>query len=244
MTWVPIGLSSAALTHPGRVRAHNEDAVLADDRRGLWAVADGMGGHAGGAAASATVIERLGAVRGHWTTARALAADVIGRIEDAHAAIRRRTAETGGGTAGSTVVCLAVHGVHALVAWCGDSRVYRLRPRGALLRLTRDHSVVQGLIDAGQLTEAEAETHPQAHVLTRAVGATEDLALDFAQVDLRSGDRFLLCSDGLTRPLPEGDLAELLSGLRHPQAVCDALLDRVLAQGAPDNISIVVVDVG
>lgn len=235
----PLRRASAALTHPGLVRTHNEDSLLADDRRGLWAVADGMGGHAGGAEASRIVVESLARVRTLWADPRALANDIIARLEEAHALIRGASA---GGLSGSTVVCLAVHGVHALAVWCGDSRIYRHRPREPLHRVTRDHSVVQELIDAGRLDEADREQHPQAHVLTRAVGAMPLLGLDFGQLDIRPGDRFLLCSDGLTRPVPEAELAAALAGGLGPRALCERLVATVLERGGPDNVSLVIVD--
>lgn len=234
--------ASCGLTHAGLVRAANEDAMLLDDRRGLWAVADGMGGHAGGAEASAEVVTCLGLVRTQWADPRALAADVIGRLENAHDAIRTRSARLGRGAAGSTVCCLTAHGAHALVIWCGDSRVYRLRPREPMRRITRDHSLVQGLVDAGRISEAEAEGHPHAHVLTRAVGATERLALDFEQLDLRRGDRFLLCSDGLTRPVEDAAIAAALAAGGGPETAGRALMDIALARGGPDNITLAVVD--
>lgn len=233
---------SAGRTDAGKVRDHNEDSFLADDGRGVWAVSDGMGGHAGGAEASRSVIMHLSHVRTGWPTPRALALDVVGRLEDAHAAIQRASAAAGQGAAGATVCCLAVYGRHALLAWCGDSRIYRLHPAEGLRRVTHDHTVVQGLVDEGRIAPEDAETHPHAHVLTRAVGATPRLGLDFNQLTLRPGDRFLLCSDGLTRPVPEALIGADLSARRTPQAACDALIDRALEAGAPDNVTVVVVD--
>lgn len=233
---------SAGLSHPGRVRTLNEDAFLRDDRRGLWAVADGMGGHAGGAEASAMVVDHLNGVRTGWAAPTALAADVFGRLEDAHAAIRAESARTGRGPSGSTVVCLTSFDHHALVVWCGDSRVYRFRPGHGLVQVTRDHSVVQGLIDAGHIAEADAETHPQAHVLTRAVGAGETVEIDSTQFGLGHGDRLMLCTDGLTRLLTAHEIAEAMARRQSPEALCEGLVDAVLARGAPDNVTVVIVD--
>jgi protein phosphatase len=222
------------------VRARNEDAMLLDDRRRLWAVADGMGGHAGGAEASAAVISHLRFLRTGWPDPRALAADLIARLEDAHSAIRAASAADG--PSGSTVVCLAVFPPFALVAWCGDSRVYRVSPRGGLDRVTRDHTLVQRLVDEGVIAESDAEGHPQAHVLTRAVGATERLELDFEQLRLGPGERFLLCSDGLTRVAGDAAIAAALAEARAPERACARLLDLAREGGAPDNVTVVVVD--
>ncbi len=231
---------SAGLSDPGLVRARNEDAMLMDDRRQLWVVADGMGGHAGGAEASAAVISHLGFMRTGWPDPRALAADLIARLEDAHAAIRAANAT--GGTSGSTVACLAVFPPFALVTWCGDSRVYRLAPRGPLCRVTRDHTVVQRLVDEGLIAETDAESHPQSHVLTRAVGATETLELDFAQLLLTGGERFLLCSDGLTRVADEPAIDAALRESRGPERACARLIALAHEGGAPDNVTAIVVD--
>lgn len=232
---------SAALTHPGKLRSINEDNFIADDRRCLWAVADGMGGHAAGDEASRAIVDALNHVRSSWRSARALADDVIGRIEDAHLNIQAESARRGRGRAGATVACLAAFGPHALLAWCGDSRIYRLRG-AALERLTRDHTVVQQLVDDGRISEENAETHPQSHVLTRAVGVETALALEFRQLDVQSGDRFLICSDGLSRVAPERDIQALLAGGHNAQPVSEALLACALDAGGPDNITVIVID--
>lgn len=238
----PQGRSSGR-SHPGRVREHNEDDWLARDDRGLWAVSDGMGGHAAGDVASAEIVRRLGLVDGHDGGAEALARDVVGRIEEADAALRAYAAERGAGSVGATVVCLVAVGTHGLAVWCGDSRLYRLREGEPMERLTRDHTHVQDLVDEGHLSEAEAERHPQAHVLTRAVGAAPALDLDFRPLSLLRGDRFLLCSDGLTRVVPEAEIEAAAADRGAPPArVCETLEARTLDLGAPDNVTVVVVD--
>jgi serine/threonine protein phosphatase PrpC len=231
-------------TNPGLRRSVNEDNLLVDDRRRLWAVADGMGGHAAGDEASATIMRALGYVRAGWPTARALANDVIDRIEDADRLIKAETARLDRGQAGSTVCCLAAFGQHALIAWCGDSRVYRRRAGrpAPLERLTRDHTVVQELVDEGRLAEADAESHPQAHVLTRAVGAMDRLELDYRQIDIQRGERYLLCSDGLSRVVPEAEIEAALTRHKDVRAGVAALIDAALAAGAPDNVTVVLVD--
>lgn len=227
-------IASTARTHPGR-RAQNEDAVLARDDLGVWAVADGMGGHQGGSWAAATVIETL---------AR-LACEADGRpvaLERAVAEGNQEIVEAGrqiGGTIGTTFAALAFDGQAMTGLWVGDSRIYRWRD-GVLERLTRDHSIVQELVDRGTLQPAEAERHPMAHVLSRAVGVQAAVDADRFGLEAVPGDMFLLCSDGLTRVVSEPEIAaELATG--NAQAATDTLMELTLARGAPDNVSVVVV---
>ncbi|MEL6478031.1 MAG: protein phosphatase 2C domain-containing protein [Pseudomonadota bacterium] len=238
----PLRATSVGLTHEGCVRDLNEDAVLTDDRRGLWGVADGMGGYALGDVASATVVGHLGYVRTAWPTARSLALDLVGRLEDANTELRALAAREGHRMIGSTVACLAVWGPYALALWCGDSRIYRLRDGRPIQRISQDHTLVQGLVDAGHLTEAEAESHPNAHVLTRGLGVSETFEPDFRQMSLMAGDRFILCSDGLSRVLPDIRIEAISWSARSPGLACMALLEAALHAGGPDNVTIAVID--
>lgn len=232
---------SAAVTHPGLARELNEDAYLCDDSRGLWAVADGMGGHACGEVASAVVVEHIGHVRTQWSTPGALAEDVVARLEEANGALRRQARETGVGTMGATFACLVCFHWNALVTWCGDCRIYRLRERAPIRRITHDHTLVQQLVDGGRLSPEEAESHPEAHVLTRAVGAADELELGFQQLDLRRGDLFVLCSDGLSRLVREPDIEAACRSEAQPRRICSRLLEETLNAGAPDNVTIAAV---
>lgn len=227
-------IASTARTHPGR-RERNEDAVLARDDLGVWAVADGMGGHQGGSWASATVIETL---------AR-LACEADGRqiaLEQAVAEGNQEIVEAAramGGTIGTTFAALSFDGFAMTGLWVGDSRIYRWRD-GRLDRLTRDHSIVQELVDRGTLMPDEAEKHPMAHVLSRAVGVQAAVSADRFGFEALPGDMFLLCSDGLTRVVSEPEIAAELAG-GNAQVATDALLELTLDRGAPDNVSIIVV---
>jgi len=226
------GFDQVVRTHVGCRRKLNEDAVLARPDRGLWAVADGMGGHDAGEVASAMVVEAL---------ARCSAADeVLASLGDvnAHLVEMARTAFDSR-TIGSTVVGLVADGDQFTCFWAGDSRAYRIRD-GAITRLTRDHSLVQDLIDAGMIDEAAADAHPNANVITRAVGASDHLHVETIVVDVRSGDLFLLASDGLTRLVSDD---ELLAGLQSDDLEADAerLLQLSLEREAPDNVSMILV---
>lgn len=226
-------------TDPGLKRKVNEDAVLARPDRGLWAVADGMGGHENGALASAKAVDALAVVHAS-TEIETLVADSISALQSVNSQLLEMAQTTARPrTIGTTIVGLALRGPTFGCFWAGDSRAYRIR-EGEIAQLTRDHSLVQGLIDAGMLDPAEAEGHPNANVVTRAVGASAELEIDTTTGDARPGDRFLLASDGLTRVISDDEIyAEIM---RWPLAqAADRLLETVLNRGAPDNVSIIIV---
>lgn len=233
---------SNGVSHEGCVRELNEDNYLADDRRGLWAVADGMGGYERGDYASSRVVELLAGVRTIWPTPKSLALDILSRLEDAHQDLLAEGGRARGGVVGSTVVCLCVFEDHALAIWCGDSRIYRWRRGEGLRRVTRDHTVVQELVDAGRLTPDEAEEHPQSHVLTRGLGVDGAYDPDLHQMELRRGDRFILCSDGLPRVVSEDRIAAIAARSSNPALCTSGLLEAALHEGAPDNVTVITVD--
>lgn len=229
---------SVARSHAGCVREVNEDAFLNTPRQGLWAVADGMGGHDAGAAASQLVVEALAGVTSTHS-AYAFRDGVTQRLHAANASLMEKSLSGLAGMSGSTIVALLAHRGHFACLWAGDSRAYLYR-RGALRRLTRDHSVVQEMIDNGALTPERARGHPKANVITRAVGAHETLDVDGEFGVLRAGDRFLLCSDGLSSIVSEREIAERM--MRAPlEAAAESLIERALARGAPDNVTVVLV---
>jgi protein phosphatase len=218
------------------VRDVNEDALLTDPTGVLWAVADGMGGHGHGDLAADLIVDALARLP-HGGGGRAELRRALG---EAHADVRARARSEGLGDIGATVVALMITGARATVGWAGDSRVYLLRG-GALAALTKDHSVVQELIDHGDLSPAEAATHPRAHVVTRAIGIGEEAAPDFTDFEIQPGDAILLCSDGLTRCVSEQEIAERMAAAPDPGQACHSLIELSLLRGAPDNVSAVVV---
>lgn len=224
----------AGLTHKGLVRERNEDAILTDPSGALWAVADGMGGYGQGDVASDIVIERLSQIKEDSPAPHALRA----QLQAANADILARTRT--GGQMGATVVALLAQNAAATAAWVGDCRAYLLR--GSALRLlTRDHTVVQDMVDQGLLGDAARDTHPERHIVTRAIGAEPEVEIDIALMPLIAGDRLLLCSDGLTTCLCDSRIADLLAAAPTPGAACDALVLAALQGGAPDNVSVVAV---
>jgi len=229
----------AMRTHVGSRRKNNEDAFLARPEIGLWAIADGMGGHDAGDVASATVAKKLDAAApGADLPAREKAARAA--IEDANRALWDM-ARGSARTIGSTVVALVTAGERFCCLWAGDSRAYRLRD-GTLRQLTRDHSLVQELVDTGDLAAEEAASHPNSNIITRAVGSAPRLELDRVDGDLRSGDVILLASDGLTRLMRDDELASAASA--NLEALADQWVMTALARGAPDNLTFILLRAG
>jgi len=230
-------LASTAATHAGAVRPRNEDNLLNRPDLGLWAVADGAGGHGSGEVASAAIVEALSAIPPGLTAAEMLA-QVRLRLSAVHAELQAKAEDRGtGGVIASTIVVLLARGEHFAALWAGDSRIYLMRD-GHLLRLTRDHSLVQELVDAGEIDAAHAESHPKANVITRAVGAGAMLELDKVADRIQPGDRYMLCSDGVFKELPEPRIAELLA----QGAKAGDLVRLAVEAGARDNVSVVLIE--
>jgi serine/threonine protein phosphatase PrpC len=250
-------LQVAQASHVGMVRAVNEDSLLAEPP--VFAVADGMGGHSFGDRASATAVLAL---HEEFDPGQVTDPDhVFAAIRRANAAVRELTAWAGGGThliAGTTLagVALVVEHPEADPRWMvfnlGDSRVYRVRGHAGgivagLERITVDHSLVQELLDAGLIDDDEARRHPERNVITRALGAADEVRAEAWMLPATEPQTFLLCSDGLTKELDDARIAELLAALdpadpvpESPDAAVDRLLAAALAAGGADNVSIVV----
>ncbi|WP_206998679.1 PP2C family protein-serine/threonine phosphatase [Trinickia mobilis] len=230
--------TSASRTDVGLVREINEDACLDLPARGIWAVADGMGGHAAGDVASRMIVDALAAIvvpkrlADFVAAARAELQTVNRKLRDEAAARRVRTI-------GSTVAALFASGSQCGLLWAGDSRVYLYR-RAQLLQLTRDHSQVEELKTQGYLTAEEAVDHPAHHLITRAVGAADWLELDEHRVEIYDGDMFLLCSDGLSNEVDEPGIASALAG-GDCQEATEALVEMALREGGRDNITAIVI---
>lgn len=235
-----VELLAAGMTDVGKVRAMNQDAIGMFPDTQIWLVADGMGGHAHGEVASQAIIDAAADIE--WGRL----ADRIRSFESALQRVNRhlmsRARELGGQVMGSTVVACLVDENCAELIWAGDSRAYLLRD-GVLGQQTEDHSYVTELIHAGLLTEEQAENHPRANVITRAVGGDSDLNLERKSVELKHGDRLLLCSDGISKELTAADIEAILDDAETPRAACDALYSAVYERRARDNLSAIVMDV-
>lgn len=228
-------LSYGASTDIGNVRDHNEDCYLADLSLGLWLVADGMGGHACGEVASEIVARTIGEAVGNGD-------NLTDAIQKAHRAILE-SAEKGIGKLGmgSTVVAIHVRGNNYKLAWVGDSRAYLWN--GKLKQISKDHSLVQMLVDTGNITEKEAMNHPQKNLIYQNLGATD---IDVVNIGVVEGQfyrnqKILLCSDGLSDEIPKDEIAEALGTGGNDQQIANNLVSKVLETAAEDNVTVVVV---
>jgi serine/threonine protein phosphatase PrpC len=235
-------LAWAARSHPGLRRHRNEDSVLA--RPEVFAVADGMGGHAAGDLASQWTVAALDQVADAGPVTRLAVLDAVRDADERLRRYARRRRED----MGTTVCALAVTGAGSGgperfgLLNVGDSRAYRLRS-GRLLQLTRDHSVVQELIDAGRITAADAPGHPERHVVTRSLGSDEHLDIDWWRIEPMRQDRYLLTTDGLTKEVTDDGIRSIIGSEPDPHRAADALVDAALARGGRDNVSVIVIDV-
>lgn len=232
---------SAEFTDTGAVRDHNEDAYLAFPEDALWVVADGMGGHQAGDVASQLICDTVNL---EWHRHG-------GTLDDQHLTealllANQRIRQYGeeqlpGATLGSTMVALKITRNRYRIHWIGDSRAYLLR-NGRLQRLSRDHSQVAELVEQGVLSEDEAETHPLSNVITRALGVENEPLIDCVGGEVMTGDRFLLCTDGISREFELGELEQFL--MEEPiDDINQALRHAALVKGCRDNITSVIVQV-
>ncbi|HKK70005.1 MAG TPA: Stp1/IreP family PP2C-type Ser/Thr phosphatase [Candidatus Krumholzibacteria bacterium] len=235
-------MRAAGRTDIGRHRASNEDSILLIPDRGLFAVADGMGGHRGGRVASHMVTAELGEI------ARASETPLDGpALEQALVQINRHVFERGESDAdlqrmGSTCVAVSIDGRLAQVAHIGDSRCYLVR-ENRTWQVTSDHRAIQTMIDQGALTESESRVHPMRNVLTRSVGVEPAVEVSRNELELQSGDRMVLCSDGLTDMLTEAEIAAEVSASSDLDQLVESLVAQANQAGGSDNISVVVVEI-
>ena len=223
----------AAGTDIGHVREGNEDSFLAEEP--LFAVADGMGGHRGGEVASSLALETIERMfaRGEG--------ELVEQVREANRAVfERSTLDRAVAGMGTTLTAALLEGDHIRLAHVGDSRAYLVRD-GRLRLLTEDHTLVHRMVLEGELTEAEAEVHPHRSILTRALGVDPDVEVDEITLEVRAGDRLLLCSDGLTGMLPEPRVEEILGAEVEPQRAVDRLIREANDAGGVDNITAIVI---
>lgn len=238
MPFQPFAKDTYSLSHVGNVRELNEDRFFSDADVGIWAVADGMGGHQAGDFASRTIVDGLATIPAAPSPA-ALEASFRESLERANDQIRAFTRQTGDGIIGSTLVCLLTYVDVYRCFWSGDSRAYLFR-NNALSQLTRDHSEVQELIDRGLLSPEEAAHYPRRNVITHAVGIADQLRLDYVDGEIWPKDGFLLCSDGLTAHVGDEEIRAVMSHCK-AREICHELVNLALLRGGSDNVTVNVV---
>ncbi|MBD9354525.1 type VI secretion system-associated protein TagF [Methylomonas albis] len=232
--------TSYGVTVVGNKRKHNEDALLDCPSHGLWVVADGMGGHQSGDVASRLVVDSLSTLE--------FAENLNSQVEAVSRKLHKINEElcrfaTGiqqGSIVGTTVVALLAKAAECAAIWAGDSRLYQLR-QGAFTQITRDHTLIDELMDSGVMSREVAAQQVGANVITRAVGGQLTLALDEVRFQAASGDRYLLCSDGLDKELSESEIAELMAA-GDCQSAAEALINQALSRSGRDNITVLIAE--
>ncbi|MBM7832423.1 protein phosphatase [Agromyces cerinus] len=235
--------ASAAVSHVGRIRSNNQDSGYAGRR--LFVVADGMGGHAGGDVASAIATRRIAEADVDYDNTTEASASLEGALIAANRQLAATVADhselTGMGT---TVSAVLLVGDRVVISHIGDSRIYLLRS-GELSQISTDHTFVQRLVDAGRITAEEAMVHPRRSVLMRVLGDVEaSPEIDALVLDTRDGDRWMLCSDGLSGVASFDDIHDIMSADAGAKQVADRLVKASLDGGAPDNVTVVILDIG
>jgi serine/threonine protein phosphatase PrpC len=232
---------SSAATHVGMVRKLNEDSMLEMPEAGVWIVADGMGGHSAGDVASQTITGLVSQIE-PLEDFEDLLDDVKLRIQDANTRLIAQYSDVDQNRSpGSTVVALMIKGNQGAIVWAGDSRIYRYRDH-QLVQLTRDHSHVQDLVDQNMIKQQDAESHPMANVITRAVGIFDYVELDSIRFSVEPNDQFILCSDGLSRLASSEEIAETIEQSDNfSDQLVETLINMALDRGAPDNVTVICV---
>jgi len=229
---------AAMLTNSGNVREYNEDSGLVKTQNQLWVVADGMGGHEAGDVASKMITQTLDNIvpSNDFT-------QYLDQVDDALISVNQQLRvlardKYNGRTIGSTVVAMIAHSHYIAYLWVGDSRIYRVRNR-QITQLTRDHSEVQNMVDQGLLNAEEAELHPAANVITRAIGASDNLYLSVGIEETENEDIYILCSDGLYRDISDAELLQL-SESEDVSTICENMMRVALSREAKDNVTVII----
>ncbi len=234
----PFDWRSCGLTTVGTVRKHNEDSYLAKPEKCLWIVADGMGGHLRGDVASQSVVEAYENFHPKRTLAQTID-DLEERSVKVNAKLREDLDNNPSNIMGSTIVLMYAKERYAYFLWAGDSRIYRYR-NGHLEQVSHDHSFIQESVDKDVMSAEEAANHPSSNIITRAVGVHNQLFLDVDFGDVQSGDKYLLCSDGLFKDVVLDEIAQQLDKI--PFKAAEGLIDMAVSKGANDNVTVIVIE--
>lgn len=243
---IPIQVASVTDRGLSEKRPLNEDSMLADAERSIFAVADGVGGAEAGEVASQTAVEVLSeAFRHRFGDGEDIEDLMELAIQRANSSIHRMAKEQAHfAMMATTIVALHIDGDRATIGHVGDSRLYRITPDGKLHRETTDHSIVEEEVRAGRMTPEQAANHPSKNVISRALGAEDSVEVDMKTLEIQNGTTFLLCSDGITRHIPDNELRNLLVTSENLEATCAELKRRCYERGAEDNLTAVIVQAG
>jgi protein phosphatase len=228
---------TGAATHVGKVRQRNEDDYLVRPEAGIWAIADGMGGHVAGDLASHIIVESLRLIESPTSVAD-LREKCEQRVAVANLRLKQIGQERGGVIVGATIALLLAYGHSYACLWAGDSRIYVVRG-GRIVQLSQDHTEVEELLAKGAITREEARNWTAANALTRAIGVIEEAELEMTHGSMESGDVFVICSDGLTRHVADEEILHCVGA--DVQEVCNRLIALTLSRGATDNVTVIVV---
>lgn len=232
--------SSGVFSDTGNKRKLNEDSYLHRPDQGFWAVADGMGGHHSGDVASQTVVAYLSTLKNEGPLRDRVTAVEDALIQANNDLQKRASDEQRNALMGSTIAGMLYHNGYNILFWAGDSRIYRIRGN-RLTCISEDHSMVQAMVLAGEIEASEAESHPSANMILRAVGGEPNIFVDFDYAKINDGDRYLICSDGLFKDLSENALSSLLLD-KDLHKTLDSVLHAALEAGGNDNITAILVD--
>ena len=232
-------ITSCGVTHTGHVRTRNEDSILVLEDEQIWLVADGMGGHHAGDFASQTITRNLGLYKQQDSLEDSVLL-IEENILNSNAIIREKSSKLGkNATIGSTVICIYIWRNLLFTFWAGDSRLYRFRKK-KFERLTEDHSYVEELVRMGKIEAKDAESHPAANVVLKAVGIDDELCMDFDYFEIADNDIFVICSDGLYKDLDENNIATMIGKNQDDMtSLSQSLLTESLDAGGTDNTSII-----
>lgn len=230
-------MTAALRTDVGRVRRQNEDAAWLNEKKGIYVVADGMGGHLAGEVASAMAIDAIRRMADNHDIASISVLKET--VLTAHEAIcERAQANKNCSGMGTTISAMWRGGRYMYIAHVGDSRIYRFR-KGEMEQITQDHSLVEELVRAGIISREEAKHHPRRNIITRALGTPGENAPDLLAADMEAGDLWLLCTDGLSSMISDEEIACVLGSEENLEKMADALLDKALAAGGRDNVTLI-----
>lgn len=229
---------SCGLTTVGAVRKHNEDAYLALPDHQLWLVADGMGGHNRGDLASSSIVEAFDDFEPRRTLTQSID-DIEDRILKVNKVLRSTAGSDPRDISGSTIALMHGHQQNAFFFWAGDSRIYLYRNR-RLKMLSHDHSFVQEAVDKGTIKVEDAADHPSGNIITRAVGVHDELYMDIDYCQVKPGDKFLLCSDGLLKATKTHEISSAMEQI--PFKAAERMIDICLSRNVSDNVTVIVIE--